>query len=123
MLLAGLTSFFGVLIAAWGSALVARLSPQDLPRSAEIHTDVWVLAFTAGISIITGLVFGLAPAFQIARSNLVDALKEESRGSDGSRPTSSAATLACGCRNSRIALVLLVSSGLLIRSLVRLQER
>ena len=78
MLLAGLAGGFGVLIAAWGSALLARLSPQDLPRSAEIHADGWVLAFTAGISLLTGLVFGLAPALQIARSSLVDALKEGS---------------------------------------------
>ncbi len=61
-----------------GQRLLARLSPQDLPRSAEIHTDGWVLAFTAGISLLTGLVFGLAPALQTSRSNLVDALKEGS---------------------------------------------
>ena len=121
MLLAGLAGCFGVLIAAWGSDLLARLSPQDLPRSAEIHTDGWVLAFTAGISLLTGLVFGLAPALQISRSNLVDALKE------GSLSTT-AGGLRHRLRSSlvvvemAVALVLLVSSGLLIRSLTRLQN-
>jgi putative ABC transport system permease protein len=121
MLLAALAGIFGVLIAAWGSALLARLSPQDLPRSAEIHTDGWVLSFTAGISLLTGLVFGLAPAIQIARSNLVDALKEGSltmtAGSGRHHLRSSLVVVEMA-----LALVLLASSGLLIRSLVHLQN-
>ena len=121
MLLAALAGIFGVLIAAWGSALLAHLSPQDLPRSAEIHTDGWVLAFTAGISLLTGLVFGLAPAIQIARSNLVDALKEGSLGmTAGSGRYHLRSSLVVV--EMALALVLLVSSGLLIRSLVRLQN-
>src|ERR1700746_2079460 len=122
IMLAGFAGSFGVLIAAWGSALLARLSPQDLPRSAEIHTDGWVLAFTAGISLLTGLVFGLAPALQSARSNLVDALKEGSISmtAGGSRHNKLRSSLVVV--EVAIALVLLVSSGLLIRSLVRLQN-
>jgi putative ABC transport system permease protein len=121
LLLAGLAGIFGVLIAAWGSALLVRLSPQDLPRAAEIHTDGWVLAFTAGISLLTGLVFGLAPALQISRSNLVDALKEGSLSSTagGHRHKLRSSLIVV---EMALALVLLVSSGLLIRSLVRLQN-
>jgi putative ABC transport system permease protein len=121
MLLAGLAGGFGVLIAAWGSVLLARLSPQDLPRSAEIHTDAWVLAFTGGISLITGVVFGLAPALQIARSNLVDALKEGSLSmtAGGSRHQLRSSLVVV---EMAIALVLLVSSVLLMRSLLRLQN-
>ena len=52
-LLAGVAGVLGVMIAAWGSALLVRLSPQDLPRAGEIHTDGWVLAFTVGISLLT----------------------------------------------------------------------
>jgi putative ABC transport system permease protein len=121
LLLAGLAGIFGVLIAAWGSALLVRLSPQDLPRAAEIHTDGWVLAFTVGISLLTGLVFGLAPAIQITRSNLVDALKESSlRTTAGSHRHHLRSWLMIV--EMALALVLLVSSGLLIRSLVRLQN-
>jgi putative ABC transport system permease protein len=121
MLLAGLAGIFGVLMAAWGSAALVRLSPRDLPRAGEIHTDGWVLAFTAGISLLTGLVFGLAPAIQITGANFVDALKEGSlsmtagRGRHRLRSSLMIVELA-------LALVLLVSSGLLIRSLVRLQN-
>src|ERR1700690_2201204 len=121
LLLAGFAGIFGVLIAAWGSALLVRLSPQDLPRAAEIHTDGWVLAFTAGISLLTGLVFGLAPALQISRSNLVDALKEGSLSTTaGSRRHQLRSSLMVV--EMALALVLLVSSGLLIRSLVHLQN-
>ena len=121
MLLAGLAGVLGMIIAAWGSAILVRLSPQDLPRAAEIHTDGWVLAFTAGISLLTGLVFGLAPAVQITRSNLVDALKEGSlsttAGSGRHHLRSSLVIVEMALRS-----VLLVSSGLLIRSLARLQD-
>ena len=121
LLLAGLAGMFGVMIAAWGSAFLVRLSPKDLPRAAEIHTDGWVLAFTVGISLLTGLVFGLAPALQVTRTNLVDALKEGSlsstAGGHRSRLRSSLVVVEMA-----LALVLLVSAGLLIRSLVRLQN-
>ena len=122
MLLAGLAGGLGMIIAAWGSAILVRLSPQDLPRAAEIHTDGWVFAFTAGISLLTGLVFGLAPAVQTTRSNLVDALKEGSlsttAGSGRHHLRSSLVIVEMA-----LALVLLVSSGLLIRSLAAVARR
>ncbi|MGA8144332.1 MAG: ABC transporter permease [Candidatus Acidiferrales bacterium] len=121
LLLAGLAGVFGVMIAAWGSAFLVRLSPQDLPRAAEIHTDSWVLAFTVGISLLTGLVFGLAPAIQVTRSNLVDALKEGSLSTTaGSHRHHLRSWLVIV--EMALALVLLVSAGLLVRSLVRLQN-
>ena len=121
LLLAGLAGVLGVMIAAWGSAFLVRVSPKDLPRIGEIRTDGWVLAFTVGISLLTGLVFGLAPALQITRTNLVDALKEGSlsstSGQHRNRLRSSLVIVEIA-----LALVLLVSAGLLIRSLVRLQN-
>ena len=121
MLLAGLAGGLGMIIAAWGNAILVRLSPQDLPRAAEIHTDGWVFAFTAGISLLTGLVFGLAPAVRTTRSNLVDALKEGSLSTTaGSGRHHLRSTLVIV--EMALALVLLVSSGLLIRSLARLQD-
>ncbi|HSY60039.1 MAG TPA: ABC transporter permease, partial [Terriglobales bacterium] len=120
-LLAGIAGVLGVMIAAWGSALLVRLSPQGLPRAGEIHTDGWVLAFTVCISVFTGLVFGLAPAIQITRANLVDALKEGSVSSTaGSHRHLLRSWLVVV--EMALALVLLVSAGLLIRSLVRLQN-
>ncbi len=121
LLLAGLAGTFGVMIAAWGSALLVRLSPQDLSRAAEIHTDGWVLAFTIGISLLTGIVFGLAPAMQISRSNLVDALKEGSLSTTAGSHRHHLRSWFVIVEIS-LALVLLVSAGLLIRSLVRLQN-
>ncbi|MGH9747203.1 MAG: ABC transporter permease [Candidatus Acidiferrales bacterium] len=121
MLLAGFAGIFGVMIAAWGSALLVRLSPQDFSRAAEIHTDGWVLAFSVGLSLLTGLVFGLAPAVQITRSNLVDALKEGSLSSTAGIHRHQLRS-ALVILEIAFALVLLVSSGLLIRSLVRLQN-
>ena len=121
LLLAGLAGILGVIIAAWGSAFLVQLSPEDLPRAAEIHTDGWVLAFTVAISLLTGVVFGLAPAVQVTRSNLVDALKEGSLSSTaGSRRHQLRNWLVIV--EMALALVLLVSAGLLIRSLVRLQN-
>jgi putative ABC transport system permease protein len=120
-LLALFAGVLGVILAAWGIDLLVRLSPADLPRIAEIHMDGRVLAFTAILSVLTGLIFGLAPALQVTRSNLVDALKE------------SASSTTAGVHRHRLrgslvivemalALVLLVSAGLLIHSLIRLQD-
>ncbi|MGB0034825.1 MAG: ABC transporter permease [Candidatus Acidiferrales bacterium] len=120
-LLAFLGGLLGLIIAMWGSEILVRMSPDSLPRAAEIHMDGWVLAFTVAASLVTGILFGLAPALQIARSNLVDTLKEGSlsttAGGHRHRLRSSLVIMEMA-----LALVLLVSAGLLIRSLVRLQS-
>jgi putative ABC transport system permease protein len=120
-LLSALAGALGVMLAAWGIDLLVRLSPENLPRLSEIHMDGRVLTFTAILTMLTGMVFGLAPALQITRANLVDTLKE------------SALSTTAGMRRHRLrsslvilemalALVLLVSAGLLIHSLVSLQN-
>jgi len=120
-LLSLLAGALGVILAAWGIDVLLRISPQDLPRVGDIHLDGRVLAFTAGLSVLTGMLFGLVPALQITRANLVDTLKE------------SASSTTAGVHRHRLrsslvivemalALVLLVSAGLLIHSLVRLQN-
>src|ERR1044072_5640106 len=77
MLLAAVGGLFGVLLAQWGVyvlvGLVAKTSPLDT------RPDVGVLAFTAGISIIAGLLFGLIPAVQASRTDLAGAMKEKNR--------------------------------------------
>jgi putative ABC transport system permease protein len=111
----------GLLLALWGSAALVRLSPGNLPRIAEIRTDGWVLAFTMGLSLATGMIFGLAPALQVSHANIVDALKEGALSSTAGRGRH-ALRSSLVIVEMALALVLLVSSGLLIRSLVHLQN-
>src|ERR1041384_6107251 len=71
----------GLLIAMWGTSVLVSLSLEDLPRAAQIGLDVKVLGFTLLVSLITGVVFGLAPAIHSSRTDLTEALKEGGRGS------------------------------------------
>ncbi len=120
-LLALLAGALGMLLAIWGSAALVRFSPANLPRIAEIQMDGWVLAFTMGLSLATGIVFGLAPALQVSHANIVDALKEGALSSTAGRGRH-ALRSSLVIVQMALALVLLVSSGLLIRSLVHLQN-
>lgn len=121
LLLAIFAGVLGTAFAFWGSDVLVRLSPENLPRVAEIHIDGWALAFTASLSLLTGILFGLAPALQSTHSNIVEALKEGSLSTTAGRSRH-------GLRSSLVivemalALILLVSAGLLIRSLIRLQN-
>jgi putative ABC transport system permease protein len=120
-LLSVLAGALGVILAAWSIDVLVRISPQDLPRAGDIHLDGRVLAFTAILSVLTGILFGLAPALQVTRANLVDTLKEGALSTTGGmhrhRLRSSLVIVEMA-----LALVLLVSAGLLIHSLVRLQN-
>ena len=120
-LLALLAGALGMLLAIWGSAALVRFSPANLPRIAEIQMDGWVLAFTMGLSLATGIVFGLAPALQVSHANIVDALKEGALSSTAGRGRHALRGWLVIVQMA-MALVLLVSSGLLIRSLVHLQN-
>ncbi len=121
LLLAIFAGVLGTALAVWGSDVLVRLGPENLPRVGEIHIDGWALAFTAGLSLLTGILFGLAPAVQSTHSNIAEALKEGSLSTTAGRSRH-------GLRSSLVivemalALILLVSAGLLIRSLIRLQN-
>jgi putative ABC transport system permease protein len=111
----------GLLLAVWWSDLLVALGKDDIPRALEVGIDWRVLGFTAGVSIITGLIFGLAPAFHSSKTELVESLKEGGRGSsEGSRRIRLRNVLMVG--ELAAALVLLVIAGLLIQSLWRLQK-
>ncbi len=110
----------GLLLAMWGVDLLLKLNGSKIPRAAEIGLDSRVVLFTLGVSLLTGIVFGLAPAFQTTDVNLHDTLKEGGRsGKTGVRR---------GVRNALVvaemsfAVVLLVGAGLLIRSFMELQQ-
>jgi putative ABC transport system permease protein len=110
----------GLLVAQWGVAAILAISPQGaIPRVAEIRLDARVLLFTAAVSILTGIVFGLAPALQASRPDVQETLKETARSTTGRRHW-----LRSGMVVAEIALtlVLLIGAGLLIRSFFRLQQ-
>jgi putative ABC transport system permease protein len=119
LLLAVIGGAFGLLLALWGVDLLTRLLPRDFPRLADINLDFAVLGFTILVSVITGIVFGFAPAWQVSRSDVHESLKENARGTIG------------GARNRlrslfvvaevALSLVLLIGAGLLFRSFLRLQ--
>jgi putative ABC transport system permease protein len=87
----------------------------------DIHLDMRCLAFTVGISILTGLIFGLAPALQISKPNLAESLKETGRGS-GSAASRNRLRSALVISETAMTLVLLVCAGLLIRTVMRLHK-
>jgi predicted permease len=107
----------GILLALWGvNLLMAFLPPAHLPIALGVNVDAWVLCFTLILSLLTGLVFGLAPAWQISRTNLNESLKTAARtaSSDG-RGYRLRDILVVS--EMVLATVLLVAAGLLLRSL------
>ena len=109
----------GVGAAEWALSAVLRLFPDNLPRAEQIGIDYRVLLFTAGLAVVTGIVFGLVPALQVSKPNLTEAIREGGRGS-----TTGAAhnRLRSGLviAETAVGIVLLAGAGLLIRSLNRL---
>jgi putative ABC transport system permease protein len=111
----------GLLLAVWWSDLLVALGKEDIPRAVHVAIDLRVLGFTLGVSVLTGLIFGIVPAFHSSKTELVDSLKEGGRsGSEGARRNGMRNVLVVG--ELAIAVVLLVLAGLLIQSLWRLQN-
>jgi len=121
LLLALVGGSLGLLIAIWGTRLLERIGSKINPVFTDFRIDLRCLIFTLAVSILTGLIFGLAPALQMSRPNLSESLKEGGRGAGG---------LAAGNRlrgtlvivEVAMTLVLLVSAGLLIKTVMRLQS-
>ena len=111
----------GLLMAVWGVALMTRLLPRDFPRLADINIDWRVLGFTLVASVLTGILFGLAPALQIARSDVQESLKESGRGTSGSRRHNRLRNLLI-VGEVALSVVLLAGAGLLFRSFLQLQS-
>jgi putative ABC transport system permease protein len=121
LLLSVIGGAIGLLLSVWLTKLLVSISPANTPRFDEIKPDAWVFAFTLGLTVVTGIVFGLAPALQAARVDLNGGLKEGGgKGSGGSRNKRLRSLMMI----SEIALsfMLLVGAGLLIRSFMRLRE-
>jgi putative ABC transport system permease protein len=110
----------GLLLAVWWSDLLMALG-KDIPRSFQVGLDWRVFGFTLGVSVLTGIVFGLVPALHLSKTDLTESLKEGGRGSgDGARRNRVRGFLLVS--EMAIAVVLLVGAGLLIQSLWRLQR-
>jgi len=104
----------GLLLAQWATRAVLGVLPAELPRAAEIRLDVHVLMFTAAVSLLAGILFGLVPAFKTSHLRLHETLKESGRGSSGARHRAQGVFVVL---EMAMALVLLIGAGLLIRSL------
>ena len=110
----------GLLLAAWGTQALKATLTSHLTRSNTIAIDTEVLLFTLALALITGVLFGIAPAFAAARGDVNDALKEGGRGStSGGSGARMRRTLVAS--EIAVALVLLVGAGLLMRSFVKLR--
>jgi putative ABC transport system permease protein len=111
----------GLLFAKWGTSLLLALRPEELARLSGIHMDTRVLLFVLVVSVLTGIVFGMAPAWIAARADVAGALKESGR-------STTAGTMGHRIRKILVtselalALVLLVGAGLLIKGFSRLRS-
>jgi putative ABC transport system permease protein len=119
LLLAGLGGALGLLFAQWGTDALVRAVPGNIPRAGEMHLDGVVLGFTLLVSLATGIIFGLVPAWQASHVDLNSALKSGGRtGSGGERKGRLRNALVVA--EVAMALVLLICAGLLIQSFARL---
>ncbi|HEY7498230.1 MAG TPA: ABC transporter permease [Vicinamibacterales bacterium] len=120
VLLSAAGGALGILLGVWGIEALVAIAPQSAPRVGEIGLDRTVLAFALAMTLITGMLFGIVPAIQAARADVTPALKDGARGTpskSGHRTRRALIAIEVA-----IALVLLVGSGLLMRTLVRLQH-
>ncbi|MGH8597341.1 MAG: ABC transporter permease, partial [Gammaproteobacteria bacterium] len=120
VLLAAAGGAAGLLVAIWGVSSLVSLSPDTIPRVREIGIDAKVASFTILISLLTGVLFGLAPAFQVSRPDLTDALKESGRTTAGAGRARLRSLLVVS--EIAMSLVLLIGAGLMIKSFARLNR-
>ena len=120
VLLATVGGATGLLLAVWTLDGLRWLSPSSIPRLQSITIDGWVLAFTFTVALLTGILFGLAPALRASRVNLNETLKEGGRSlvASGNHRLRSALVVT----EVALSLVLLIGAGLLIRSFTRVQQ-
>ena len=116
VLLAVAGGALGLVLAHYGMVLMVKFLPQQLPRSSEIGLDGWVLAFTLGISLLTGLAAGLLPALRLIKKDVSEALKQGlgRTASDSAGNRTRSVLVVC---EVALSLMLLIGAGLLIRSL------
>jgi putative ABC transport system permease protein len=109
----------GALLATWLTELLARGAAESIPRADEIHVDARTLVFAFAIAVIAGLVFGLVPAWQAARTDVNDTLKTEGRGTSGARQRALGVFVVA---EVALAMVLLVGASLLLATFGHLKR-
>ncbi|MGH9852856.1 MAG: ABC transporter permease, partial [Blastocatellia bacterium] len=120
LLLAVISSAVGILMAQWAIDALGALGPEQLPRLQAVSIDGRILLFTLALTLLTGVLFGLAPALQAGQVNLNELLKEGGRSGAGVRQRRLRDALVVV--EVALALVLLVGAGLLVRSFWKLQQ-
>ena len=121
MMLALAGCIIGTALAAWAVDAVKAFGPRGVPRLSNVAIDARVLGFSVVVAVITGLLFGLAPALHAAKTNVGQMLKESTRGSSGRRGTRRLRG-ALVVAEMALAVVLLIGAGLLARSFVALMN-
>jgi putative ABC transport system permease protein len=121
LLLAGIGGVTGVMLAYGALRAILTRAPVDLPRLDEIHLDLRVLLFTAAISILAGLLFGILPAWRMARTDPQDAMKTAARGSTEGLSAGRLRALLVGLEVG-LSTLCLMAGGLLLRSFVKLLD-
>ena len=120
VLLALMGGGVGLLVASWGIDFLVSLKPADMPLAETIHLDSSMLLFTLGVSIATGLIFGITPAFESWRLDLNESLKEGGRtAGTSSRHALRKALVVC---EIALSLVLSIGAGLLIKSFINVSK-
>jgi putative ABC transport system permease protein len=120
IMLAIVGGVLGLLLAVGGRRFLLALSPSDLPRAGEVGLDFRILLFTFILSLLAGIVFGLAPAWQSTRTDLNTTLKEGGRGDSGGASHRLRGVLVV--TEIALAVTLLIGVGLFIKSFAHLQE-
>ena len=120
ILLSAIGGIAGLVLSVWLTDVLMSMLPEGAPRLEQIGIDYRVLTFALGVSALTGILFGIAPALQASKLDVTSALKEGGRSGEGHRRTSARSLLLIG--EVALSLMLLVGAGLLIKSFLRLQE-
>ena len=119
VLLAAVGGAIGFLLAIWGVEVLLGLTPKDIPRLEGVGVDRWALLFTLGTSLVTGVLFGLAPAWHARKLNLNESLREGGRGIAGLGNVRRVRSLLV-VSEIALAVMLLTGSGLMLKSFKRL---
>ncbi|HEY7547332.1 MAG TPA: ABC transporter permease, partial [Blastocatellia bacterium] len=119
LLLAVVGGIVGSLLGLWAIDILLSITPADIHFSRQPGIDAQVLGFTVVLSLLTGLIFGLAPALEASKPDLTGSLKEGGKGSTAGRARARSAFVIA---EVAIAVILLVGAGIMLRSFLRLQN-